>query len=463
MPKITKLLIIMANVARKIKTGKGLRLKIVNPDAAGIDVADGEMQVCVPEDRDGENNRRFNSFTCDLHEICAWLKACRITTVAMEATGVYWLNIFLMLEDEGFDVVLANPLQVKNLTDKKTDEADAEWLMLMHSYGMVKPSFQPDNVARQIRNMTRHRSNLIATAGREIQHMQKAMEQMNIKLSTVISDILGKSGQAIIRAIIAGNHDPESLARLADVRCKASRETIAKSLEGTWDEDLLFILKQSVELYDTYMEKVAVCEQEIEVVMMQYVAQVDRGKDEQLIRTQKKSKYKNAPSIDTEKYAHALWGVNIMAVPGVGAGALLQLIGELGHDFADKFDTCNKFCKWCNLSPNNKITGGKLISSHIPRRKNPVGQIFRQCANTVKEEKSEMGIYFRRMKSRNGHMQAIVATAHKIARIIYTMVKYKREYDPRMVGCDERKLLERKIARTTMQLKKLNEKLEKTG
>ena len=164
MPKITKLLIIMANVARKIKTGKGLRLKIVNPDAAGIDVADGEMQVCVPEDRDGENNRRFNSFTCDLHEICAWLKACRITTVAMEATGVYWLNIFLMLEDEGFDVVLANPLQVKNLTDKKTDEADAEWLMLMHSYGMVKPSFQPDNVARQIRNMTRHRSNLIATA-----------------------------------------------------------------------------------------------------------------------------------------------------------------------------------------------------------------------------------------------------------------------------------------------------------
>ena len=243
----------MAKVARKIKTDKGLRLKIVNPDAAGIDVADGEMQVCVPEDRDSENNRRFESFTCDLHKICAWLKACGIKTVAMEATGVYWLNIFLLLQDEGFDVVLANPLQVKNLTDKKTDEADAEWLMLMHSYGMVRPSFQPDSVARRIRNMTRHRSSLITTAGREIQHMQKAMEQMNIKLSTVISDILGKSGQAIIRSIIAGNHDPVSLARLADVRCKASRETIAKSLEGTWYEVLLFILMQSVELYETYM------------------------------------------------------------------------------------------------------------------------------------------------------------------------------------------------------------------
>ena len=453
----------MAKVARKIKTDKGLRLKIVNPDAAGIDVADGEMQVCVPEDRDSENNRRFESFTCDLHKICAWLKACGIKTVAMEATGVYWLNIFLLLQDEGFDVVLANPLQVKNLTDKKTDEADAEWLMLMHSYGMVRPSFQPDSVARRIRNMTRHRSSLITTAGREIQHMQKAMEQMNIKLSTVISDILGKSGQAIIRSIIAGNHDPVSLARLADVRCKASRETIAKSLEGTWDEDLLFILKQSVELYDTYMEKVASCEQEIERLMKQYAAQVDQGKAGQIIRTQKKSKYKNAPSIDTEKYAHALWGVNIMAVPGLGSGALLQLIGELGHDFADKFDTCSKFCRWCNLSPNNKITGGKLLSSHIPKRKNPVGQILRQCANTVKDEKSEMGIYFRRMKSRNGHMQAIVATAHKMARIIYTMVKQHKEYNPNMVGCSEKEILERRIAKTTMQLQKLNEKLGKVG
>ena len=449
----------MAKVARKIKTRKGLRLKIVNPDAAGIDIADGEMQVCVPEDRDGENNRRFDSFTCDLREICAWLKACRITTVAMEATGVYWLNIFLMLQEEGFDVVLANPLQVKNMMDEKTDEADAEWLMLLHTYGMVKPCFQPDNIARKIRNLTRHRSSMIMSASREVQHMQKAMEQMNIKLSTVISDILGKSGQAIIRAVIAGNHDPKSLAQLANWRCKASRETIAKSLEGTWDEDLLFILAQSVELYDTYQGKVAACEREMERLMMQYAARVDQGKAGELIRTKKRSNYRNAPAIDTEKYAHAVWGVNLMAITGVASGSLLQLIGELGHDFASKFDTCNKVCKWCNLSPNNKTTGGKLISSHIPRRKNPVGQILRQCANTVKDDKGELGVYFRRMKSRQGHMQAIVATAHKIARIIYTMVKHRREYDPRMVGCDEKELLERKIARTTMQLKRLNEKL----
>ena len=453
----------MAKVARKIKTKKGLRLKIVNPDAAGIDVADGEMQVCVPEDRDGENNRRFDSFTCDLREICAWLKACRITTVAMESTGVYWLNIFLMLQQEGFDVVLANPLQVKNLMDEKTDEADAEWLMLLHSYGMVKPCFQPDSVARQIRNLTRHRSTLITTAGREVQHMQKAMEQMNIKLSTVISDILGKSGMAIIRAIIAGNHDPRSLAQLADGRCKASKETIAKSLEGTWDGDLLFILGQSVELYDFYQKKVTECEQEIEKLLMQYAAQVDAGKAEKLIRTKKRSTYKNALDIDIEKYAHALWGVNLMAMPGMGTGALMQLVGELGHDFTSKFETCEKFCKWCNLSPNNKITGGKLISSHIPRRKNTVGQILRLCANTVKDEKSEMGTYFRRMKSKDGYIQAIVATAHKMARIIYTMVKNKQEYNPKLVGCSEKELLERKIARTQRQLQVLNEKLGKVA
>ena len=453
----------MAKVARKIKTKQGLRLKIVNPDAAGIDVADGEMQVCVPEDRDGENNRRFDSFTCDLREICAWLKACRITTVAMESTGVYWLNIFLMLQQEGFDVVLANPLQVKNLMDEKTDEADAEWLMLLHSYGMVKPCFQPDNVARQIRNLTRHRSTLITTASREVQHMQKAMEQMNIKLSTVITDILGKSGMAIIRAIIDGNHDPKSLAQLADGRCRASKETIAKSLDGTWDEDLLFVLKQSVELYDYYQEKVTECEREIERLIMRYSAQVDVEKAGKLVRSEKHTTYKNAPDIDVEKYAHALWGVNLMAMPGMGAGAILQLIGELGYDFVSKFDTCEKFCKWCNLSPNNKITGGKLISSHIPRRKNSVGQILRQCANTVKSEKSEMGAYFRRMKSKDGHMQAIVATAHKMARILYTMVKTKKEYNPSLVGCNEKELLERKIARTTRQLQILNEKMGKVA
>ena len=198
----------MAKKAKKLHTTKGLELKIVNPDAAGIDIADSEMQVCVPIDRDGENNRRFGSFTQDLRFICEWLKACHITTVAMEATGIYWLSLFLTLQKEGFDVVLVNARDVKNIAEKKTDEADAEWLMLLHSYGLLKASFQPDESARSIRNLCRHRNNIQKAASKSVQHMQKAMEQMNIKLTNVISDILGKSGQAIISAILNDNHAP---------------------------------------------------------------------------------------------------------------------------------------------------------------------------------------------------------------------------------------------------------------
>ena len=448
----------MAKKAKKIKTDKGLRLKIVNPDAAGIDIADKEIQVCVPEDRDGDNNRKFGSFTCDLKEICSWLHACHVSTVAMEATGIYWLNLYLMLKDCGIDVVLANPLQVKNLMDKKTDEADAEWLMLMHSYGMVRASFQPENITRKIRNLIRHRSRLLESAAIEIQHMQKSMEMMNIKLSAVISDVTGKSGQAIIRAIVAGNHDPVSLSQLADGRCKASRETIAKSLEGTWDEDVLFMLGQSLEAYDFYQRQVTACNGKIEILLMEYAAGIDTN-GAKFVRTRKRTAPKNAITFDMEKYAFDIWGVNVRAIPGMNVGSMLQLVGELGHDFVGKFETCRKFCKWCNIVPNNKISGGKLLSSHLPKRKNPVGQVFRMCANAVKDEKTEMGIYFRRIKARNGSAQAIVATAHKIARIFYTMIKNRQEYNPEMVGCDEKELLIRKIAKARKALSKLDQRL----
>lgn len=449
----------MAKKAKKIKTRKGLRLKIVNPNSAGIDIADKEIQVCVPEDRDGDNNRCFGSFTCDLREICSWLHACRIETVAMEATGVYWLNLYLMLKDEGFDVYLANPLQVKNLMDEKTDEADAEWLMLMHSYGMVKPSFQPDNIVRKIRNLTRHRSNLLDAASRKILHMQKAMEMMNIKLSTVIADITGKSGQAIIRAIIKGQHDPHTLSLLADGRCKASKEVIAKSLEGTWDDEILFILSQNLAAYDFLQKQIEDCNHEIESLLVRYSSECDSAGAE-LIRAKKNVSSKNAVGFDMEKYAFDLFGVNIMAIPGMNVGSMLQLVAELGHNFTEKFETCAKFCKWCNVVPNNKVSGGKLISSHLKKTKNPVGQALRMCANAVKSEKTEMGNYFRRIKSRSGYAQAIVATAHKIARILYTMVKNKKEYYPRLVGLDEKELLTRKIEMAQRALDKLKQRLD---
>ena len=257
----------MAKKAKSLHTKKGLELKIVNPNAAGIDIADTEMQVCVPSDRDGENNRRFGSFTRDLEEISGWLKACGVDTVAMEATGVYWIPLFFRLQEDGFDVILCNARDVKNISEKKTDEADAEWLMLLHSYGLLKPSFQPENEARQVRNLCRHRNALLRSAAREVQHMQKAMEQMNVKLTNVLSDIVGVSGKRIIGAILDdGERDPAALAEMADGRCKRSKEEIALSLEGTWDEDHLFVLRQSRDLYEFYQGMIAQCDAEIEAL-----------------------------------------------------------------------------------------------------------------------------------------------------------------------------------------------------
>lgn len=409
----------MKNQARMIKSQDGNKLAIVNPNAAGIDIADTEMQVCVPEDRDGENNRRFGSFTQDLNTIVDWLKDCRITTVAMEATGIYYLSLFLKLQDAGIDVLLANPQDVKNLSGRKTDAADAEWLMVLHRYGLLKPCYQPGNVARQIRNLTRQRSNLIRMAEKEVQYMQKAMEQMNIKLSTVISDITGLSGRKIITAILDGQRDTYALASLAESNCKASQEEIALSLEGTWDEDLLFMLKQSLDAYDFFLSQVSDCDTEIEKLLSLYGARIDSANAELVRCKRKKSRSKNAPKMDIENFAYQLWGVNVFEIPGLKDTAVMHLIGELGHDFIDKFESAEKFSSWCNLAPNNKISGGKILSSKIMKRKNPVGQIFRTAAAPLARDKGEMGNYYRRMKAKSGALQANVATAHKMAKIFY--------------------------------------------
>lgn len=445
----------MKNQARMIKSQDGNKLAIVNPNAAGIDIADTEMQVCVPEDRDGENNRRFGSFTQDLNTIVDWLKDCRITTVAMEATGIYYLSLFLKLQDAGIDVLLANPQDVKNLSGRKTDAADAEWLMVLHIYGLLKPCYQPGNVARQIRNLTRQRSNLIRMAEKEVQYMQKAMEQMNIKLSTVISDITGLSGRKIITAILDGQRDTYALASLAESNCKASQEEIALSLEGTWDEDLLFMLKQSLDAYDFFLSQVSDCDTEIEKLLSLYGARIDSANAELVRCKRKKSRSKNAPKMDIENFAYQLWGVNVFEIPGLKDTAVMHLIGELGHDFIDKFESAEKFSSWCNLAPNNKISGGKILSSKIMKRKNPVGQIFRTAAAPLARDKGEMGNYYRRMKAKSGALQANVATAHKMAKIFYTMVKNKVAYDASKVGLNERELTERKIAKLERALTRL--------
>lgn len=366
----------MAKLAKKKQTAKGLRFEVVNPNAAGIDISPKEMQVCVPADRDGDCNRTFDVYTEDLHYIAEWLKACRIDTVAMESTGIYWLPIFRVLKDAGFDVILVNASDVKNYSGRKTDASDAEWLMMLHSYGLLKPCFQPENIARTMRNLVRHRDNLIKSASREVLHLQKAMEQMNLKLDNVFSDILGKSGQAIIRSILDGERDPHKLSALADKRCKKSQEEIENSLQATWDEEHLFEMKQSDSLYKTYQQLIAECDEKINEIATQYAAMVDAPKAE-LLRSEKYNTKKNRIGFDIEKAAFDLWGVNVMHMPGMSRASLLRLVGELGADFTTKFADVKQFVSWANLVPNNKISGGALLSSKVPKKKNPVGIIFR--------------------------------------------------------------------------------------
>ncbi|MBQ2363829.1 MAG: IS110 family transposase [Bacteroidaceae bacterium] len=452
----------MAKLATKRKTGKGLRLEVVNSNAAGIDISPKEMQVCVPVDRDENSNRKFGVYTEDLNNIVEWLKSCHIDTVAMESTGVYWLPIFRVLKESGFDVILVNASDVKNYSGRKTDASDAEWLMMLHSYGLLKPCFQPENIARTMRSLIRHRDNLIHSATREVLHLQKAMEQMNLKLDNVFSDILGKSGQAIIKAILDGERDPKKLSALADSRCKTSKAEIEKSLQATWDEEHLFEMKQSNSLYQTYQQLIMECDTKINEIATRYAAMVDAPKV-QLLRSEKRNAKKNLIGFDVEKAAYELWGVNVMRIPGMSRGSLMRLLGELGADFTDKFPTVKHFVSWANLVPNNKISGGALLSSKVPKKKNPVGIVFRQAANTLKAAKCPLGDYFRHMRAKGGYLQAMVATGKKLATIFYTMIQCKVEYDEDVYRKHRKTELQNKVLYLQKRLQRMELELVNCG
>lgn len=293
-------------ISKKIKTDKGLKLGIVNPNAAGVDISATELQVCVPVGRATPNNRVFGVYTQDLHMISEWLSECGVTTVAMESG-----NILATAVQGSGRCRLRRPSgecpRREELLGQKTDEADAEWLMVLHSYGLMKPCYQPDNMSRQLRNLCRHRESLVMSSSREVLHLQKSMEQMNLKLDNVFSDILGKSGQRIIEAILAGERDAECLANLAARRCKKGKDENMLSLEATWDEDHLFIMRQSHDLYLYYQKLIEECDREMEALLSQYVIQVDAG-DAEFVKSTKQKQQRHSVGMDIERYAYDLWG-----------------------------------------------------------------------------------------------------------------------------------------------------------
>lgn len=447
----------MAKKAQKIKKGKRSELLIVNPDAAGIDISSTEYQVCVPEDRDGNFNRVFDTFTCSLMLIVEWLKACNIKTVAMESTGIYWIQLFLILQENGFEVCLVNAKHIKQIGDKKTDVVDAHWIQVLHSYGLLRASFQPDNKVRELRNLIRHRNTMVKSGSKEALHMQKALETMNIKVHKVLSDILGKSGQDIVKAVIDGERDPRVLAGLVDPKVKASHEELVKSLEANWSDDQLFILKKSYNLYHYFQSMIREFDVEIEKTAVQLQCTADISSFES---SGKGRKRKNGLNFNAEQMLYKIWGVNTTLVPGIDTLSSLKLISELGRDFTDKFPSDKQFVSWSNIVPNNKISGGKLLSSKIPRRKNPVGQVFRMAASTLAKNKSPLGDYYRAIKARQGKKQAVVATAHKLARIFFAMIKNQVEFDPNLIRNHQLYNREEKIKRLKKLLSKLEEDLK---
>jgi transposase len=420
---------------------KVVEFAMLNPDAAGVDIGSKEHWVAVPEGKDEQPIRRFGSFTEDLHAIAAWLKQCAIKTVAMESTGVYWIPLFLVLEEYGFEVYLVNAKHVKNVSGKKTDEKDCRWIQRLHSCGLLTASFQPDLKTRELRSYIRHKQNLIQSASTHVLRMQKAFEQMNIKLHHVITDITGKTGTKIIEAILAGQRDATELAKNADARVHPSKkEFIIKSLQGNWREEHLFELKQSYELYRFYQAKIWECDIEIQKIVSRYGVPENKNIANESQESGNKKKKESAEA----QYLRTIFGVDVTEIWGIKENMAIELLSEIGMDMS-KWPTEKHFVSWLGLAPNTKVSGGKIISSKIPKKQNKAGQLFRMIAYVIQRSDHWLAVFYRRMRAKGGPKKAIVATARKLAIIFYKMVKNKEGFKPIDLEVYQQQYKEQKI------------------
>lgn len=427
----------------------------LNLNAAGIDIGSREHYVAVPPDRDPKPVQSFQSFTCELHRLVDWLQACRIDTVAMESTGVYWIPLFQVLESRGFQVYLVNARQIKNVPGRKTDVLDCQWIQKLHTFGLLNSSFRPADEICVLRCYLRQRDNLISSASTCIQHMQKALTEMNIQLANVISDISGQTGLAIIRAIVSGERDPQKLAKMKDYRIHASLETIAKSLQGNWRQELIFGLRQALALYDTYQSKIAECDHQIHAHLGTLPNNVDTRKKPLPPRKSSKRLHGNSPQIDLRDELYRISGVDLTSIDGIDVITAQTIISEIGLDMT-RWRTEKNFASWLGLCPDNRITGGKVIKRATRHVINRATHALRLAAATLRSSKSALGANFRRLKTRLGAPKAITAMAHKLARLIYRMFKYGQQYVDKGMQNYEHKFREQRIKWIKKQAKELN-------
>ncbi len=431
------------------------QLTRLHPEAAGIDIGLNEMWISVRADRDAEPLRRFGMNTPDLYAAADWLKACGVQTAAMESTGVFWIPPYEILEARGIKVYLVNARHAKHLPGRKTDEVDAQWLRRVHTFGLLNNSFRPEGEMCAVRAYLRHRADLIQHRAAHIQHMQKALHQMNVRLSPTIKDITGVTGMAIIRAILAGERDPHVLARLRHAQCAAPETEFVQALTGNYRDEHVFALKQALALYEAYTAQLEECDQEIERKFSALKPVHDQALPPLKVTDKRNTHSKNAPAYDARTLLYQLLGIDLVAVDGLNESTVLDIISEIGTDMSC-WPSDKHFCSWLTLAPHNDISGGKVLRSRTLKSKNRAGQAFRLAAQAVSRTDTAFGAYFRRMRAKHGPKKAIVATAHKIARTVYFMLRDHKPYN--QVSADEYTQRERK-----RELDRLQKKAAKLG
>jgi transposase len=426
-------------------------LPLIQPHAAGADIGAQAIQICIPGPDNTQIVRTFGVYTADLQAAAQWLLENGIQTIAMESTGIYWIPFFEMLEQAGIHCCLISGAVTRRIPGRhKSDVLDCQWIQTLHSYGLLAESFRPEADLIALRALLRHRTQLIEHRAPHILHMQKALVQMNIRLPQVVSDITGQTGLAILRAIVAGERDPHKLAALRNYRCHKDEEEIAKALTGTWRKEHLFVLKQSLEMYDFYTRQIEACDAEIErtySLTRPNWPDPDPDDTDPLPPNKRKSHSKNLPKetpVRIRQHLRRISGIDITAVDGLSLDLAQKIICEIGTDMS-KFPSAKHFASWLKLAPNNEITGGKIIRSSTGKSHNRARQAFLQAAASLARSHTALGAFYRRLRARIGPAQAQVATAHKLARIVYHLLKFKVEYQAFTAQEYERTYREREI------------------
>ena len=429
------------NWARRLQS-EDPGLEVVHPNAAGIDVGNSAHYVAVRPDRDVEPIRRFECFTADLYRMADWLRSSGVKTVAMQSTGVYWIPLYEILEERGFEVFLVNARHTKNLPGRKSDVQESQWLLKLHTYGLLSNSFQPPAEIRMLRTYWRQRGTHVTGAATCIQRMQKALTQMNIQLANVISDISGLTGQAIIRSIVAGERDSQKLATLCHPRIHASQEEVAKSLEGNWRPELLFVLQQEIEMYDVYQRRVTECDEQLQKHLATFtdtvsVRVLNKPKT-------KKAAAKNAPRFNLSSELERITGVDLTRIDGIDVMVSQTILSEVGLDMS-RWKTEAHFASWLGLCPDNRVSGDKVLGKGTRRVVNRAATALRQAANTLIRSRSYLGAQYRRLRTKLGAPKAITAMAHRLARLVYRMLKYGQTYVDKGTEYYEERLRQQQI------------------